>query len=131
MHNRTILFGRILLKHCHHFDYWNQLPNICVNVCYLNCREAGLCCYLVIHIGNLLRPLQLLYFHSWPVYWLFLIPITKLSVTVLYEIELIMWNCLSACCWTVLAWCVLRKRLDCTSTLSSVCMLHLFACGLL
>jgi hypothetical protein len=26
---------------------------------YLGCHEAGLCCYLVIHIENLLRPLQL------------------------------------------------------------------------
>jgi hypothetical protein len=34
-------------------------------VCYLDCHEAGLCCYLVIHIENLLRPLQLFYFHLW------------------------------------------------------------------
>jgi hypothetical protein len=26
-------------------------------VCYLDCHEAGLCCYLVIHIVNLLHPL--------------------------------------------------------------------------
>jgi hypothetical protein len=32
--------------------------------------EAGLCCYLVIHIGNLLRPLQAFYFRLCPVYWL-------------------------------------------------------------
>jgi hypothetical protein len=33
-----------------------------MSVCYLDCHEAGLCCYLVIQIGNLLRPLQLFYF---------------------------------------------------------------------
>jgi hypothetical protein len=32
----------------------------------VDCHEAGLCCYLVIHMENLLRPLQLLYFHLWP-----------------------------------------------------------------
>jgi hypothetical protein len=32
-------------------------------MCYLDCHEAGLCCYLVIHIGNLLCPLQPFYFH--------------------------------------------------------------------
>jgi hypothetical protein len=26
-------------------------------VCYLDCHEAGLCCYLAIQIENLLRPL--------------------------------------------------------------------------
>jgi hypothetical protein len=36
----------------------------------LGCHEAGLCCYLMIHIENLLHPLQLFYFHLWPVYWL-------------------------------------------------------------
>jgi hypothetical protein len=25
-----------------------------MRVCYLGCHEAGLCCYLVMHIGNLL-----------------------------------------------------------------------------
>jgi hypothetical protein len=39
----------------------------------LDCHEAGLCCYLVIHIENLLCPLQLYYFHLWPVYWLSLV----------------------------------------------------------
>jgi hypothetical protein len=31
---------------------------------------TGLCCYIVIHIENLLRQLQLFYFYLWPVYWL-------------------------------------------------------------
>jgi hypothetical protein len=44
-----------------------------MRVCYLDCHEAGLCCYLVIHIENLLRPLQLFYFHLWPIYWLSLL----------------------------------------------------------
>jgi hypothetical protein len=26
-------------------------------------------CYLMMHIGNLLCPLQLFYFHLWPIYW--------------------------------------------------------------
>jgi hypothetical protein len=44
-----------------------------MRVCYLDWHEAGLCCYLVIHIGNTLHPLQLFYFHLWPVYWLSLV----------------------------------------------------------
>jgi hypothetical protein len=27
---------------------------MCMRVCYLICHEAGLCCYLVIYMGNLL-----------------------------------------------------------------------------
>jgi hypothetical protein len=65
-HNISLLFG-ITLKHGRHFDYRNQPVNIRVGVCYLDCHEAGLCCYLVIHIENLLRPLQLFYFHLWPI----------------------------------------------------------------
>jgi hypothetical protein len=61
MHDRMMLFGSILLKHGHHFDYGNQPHNM--RVCYLDYLEAGLCCYLVIHTENLLRPLQLFYFH--------------------------------------------------------------------
>jgi hypothetical protein len=40
-----------------------------MRVCYLDCKEARVCCYLVIHIENLLRPLQLFYFHLWLIYW--------------------------------------------------------------
>jgi hypothetical protein len=69
-HNRTHIFGSTLLKHGLHFDYWNKPLNICMCVCYLDCHEAGLCCYLVLHIQNLLRPLQLFYFHLRPIYWL-------------------------------------------------------------
>jgi hypothetical protein len=46
-----------------------------LRVCYLNCHEAGLCCYVVIHIEHLLRPLQLLYFHM----TYFLIPLRLYS----------------------------------------------------
>jgi uncharacterized membrane protein len=73
MSNRILLFGSIPLKHDSHFDYWNQPLNIFMRVCYLVSHEAGLCCYLVIHIESLLRPLQLFYFHLWPIYWLSLI----------------------------------------------------------
>jgi hypothetical protein len=40
---------------------------------YLACHEAGLCCYLVTYTENLLHPLQLLYLHLWPIYWLTLV----------------------------------------------------------
>jgi hypothetical protein len=58
------------VKHGRHFDYWNQPLCIRMRVCYLDCHEVGLCCYLVIHIENLLRPLQLFNFHLWIIYWL-------------------------------------------------------------
>jgi hypothetical protein len=48
-HNRTLLFGS-KLEHSRHFDYWNQLLNMRMRICYLDWHEAGLCCYLVIHI---------------------------------------------------------------------------------
>jgi hypothetical protein len=60
-HNRTLLFGR-------HFDYGNEHVNMHMPVCYLNYHEAGLCCYLVIQIENLLHSLHLFYFSLWPVY---------------------------------------------------------------
>jgi hypothetical protein len=44
-----------------------------MRVCYLDCYEAGLGCYILILIDNLLRSLQMLYFHLCPIYWLFLI----------------------------------------------------------
>jgi hypothetical protein len=43
---------------------------MCMHTSYLDCHEAGLCCYLVIHIEILLHPLQLLYFQLLPIYWL-------------------------------------------------------------
>jgi hypothetical protein len=64
MRNRMLLSGSIL-KHGHHFDYWNQPLNMHMHVWYLDCQEAGLCCYLVTHTENLLRPLQTFYFHLW------------------------------------------------------------------
>jgi hypothetical protein len=60
---RTLLFGSTHLKHGRNFDYRNQPLNMCMRVCYLNCHESGLCCYLVTHIENILRPLQLFYFN--------------------------------------------------------------------
>jgi hypothetical protein len=40
--------------------FWvlNQPLNKRMRVCYLDCHEAGLCCYLVIHTENLLHQLQ-------------------------------------------------------------------------
>jgi hypothetical protein len=72
-HNRTLLFGIPFLKHGRHFDYWKQPVSMRVRVCYVDCHGAGLCYYLMIYIGNLLRPLQLFYFHLWPIYWLSLV----------------------------------------------------------
>jgi hypothetical protein len=57
-------------KHGRYFEYWNQPLSIRMCICYIDSQEAGLCCYLVIHIENLLRPLRLFYFHLWPIYWL-------------------------------------------------------------
>jgi hypothetical protein len=45
-------------------------------LCYLDYHAAWLCCYLVTYIENLLHPLQLLYFHSWSIYWLSLVQVT-------------------------------------------------------
>jgi hypothetical protein len=70
---RKLLLGSTQLKHGHHFDCWNQPLNMRMRVCYLDCHEAGLCYYLVIRIENVLRPLQLFYFHLWPMYWLGLV----------------------------------------------------------
>jgi hypothetical protein len=71
--NRKLLFASTLLKHGRHFDYWNQCLNMSMRVCYLDCHEAGLRCYLVIHIQNVLHQLQLFYFHLWLSYWLSLV----------------------------------------------------------
>jgi hypothetical protein len=70
---RTQTHVCILLKHGRHFYYWNQPLNMHVRVCYLHCIEAGLCCYLVIKIENILRQLRLLYFHLCPIYRLFIV----------------------------------------------------------
>jgi hypothetical protein len=85
--NRTLLFGSILLKHGRHFEYWNQPLNMCMLICYLDCHEAGLCCYLVIHTENLLCPLQLFYFHLWPIYWLHL-ALCRRSTQTIFSVRL-------------------------------------------
>jgi hypothetical protein len=61
--NKTMFFGLTFLKGGSNFDYGNQPLNMCIRGCYLDCHKAGLCCYLVIQIENLLRLLQLFYFH--------------------------------------------------------------------
>jgi hypothetical protein len=55
IHNITLLFctTRTLFKHGRHFDCWSQPLSICMPVCYLDCHEAGLCCYLVIYIEDI------------------------------------------------------------------------------
>jgi hypothetical protein len=68
MHKRTLFFSRIFFKHGRHFGFWNQPLNMHILICYLDSHEAGLCCYLVIHIENLLYPLDVVYFHLWPFY---------------------------------------------------------------
>jgi hypothetical protein len=68
-----LFFGSIPLKHGRHFNYWNHPLNIGMRVWHLDCHETGLCYYLMIHIENLLLPLQLFYFHLWPIYWLCLV----------------------------------------------------------
>jgi hypothetical protein len=82
MHNRTVIFGGTHLKHGRYFDYRNQPQNMCMLVCYWNYHEAGLYCYLVIHIENILHLLQLFYFHLWPIYWLSLIRTITIIVNV-------------------------------------------------
>jgi hypothetical protein len=62
-HKRMLLFGSRLHKQGRNFDYWHQPLKMRMRICYLDCHEAELCCYLVIHTGNLLYPLQLLCFH--------------------------------------------------------------------
>jgi hypothetical protein len=42
--NKTLFFDGTLLKHGRRFDYWNQLPNMRMRVCYLVSHETGLCC---------------------------------------------------------------------------------------
>jgi hypothetical protein len=51
-HTRKLLFGSTILNHGSHSDYWNHPMNMSMRVCYLDCHEAGLCCYLMIHIGT-------------------------------------------------------------------------------
>jgi hypothetical protein len=72
IHNRTLLFGSSGLKLGRHFDYWNQPLNMCMRVCYLSWSWTVLLPSDT-HIENLLRPLQLFYFHLCPVDWLSLI----------------------------------------------------------
>jgi hypothetical protein len=34
-----------------------------MRVCYVDCHEAGLCCYLLIHMENIIPPSLQFYFH--------------------------------------------------------------------
>jgi hypothetical protein len=81
-HNRTFLLGSTLHKQGRNFDYWNQPLTMRIHVCYLDFYEAVLCCHLVIHVENQLRPLQLFYFQLWPIYWLLLVRYEVLTAVV-------------------------------------------------
>jgi hypothetical protein len=63
LHKRTLLFGSTPLKHGRHFDYSNHPLNKRMSIYYLDCHEAGLHCYQVIHTENLAHPSQLFYLH--------------------------------------------------------------------
>jgi hypothetical protein len=59
-----------------------------IRVCYLDCHESGLDCYLVIYIEKLLRLLQLFYFHLWPIYRLCLVLVSyffPLSLCIVFD----------------------------------------------
>jgi hypothetical protein len=45
--NAMLFFSGTHLKHGRHFDYWNQPLNVCMRVCYLDCHEVGVWCYVV------------------------------------------------------------------------------------
>jgi hypothetical protein len=61
-HTKTLFLESTLLMPSRHFDYCNQSLNKRMHVCYL-----------LIHIENLLHPLQLLYFSVCPICWLLLV----------------------------------------------------------
>jgi hypothetical protein len=92
MHKITLFFGSMLLKHGRHIDYWNQPLNMRMRVCYLDSHQAGLCCYLVIHIENLLHSIQLFYFRLCPVYWLSLVGIGFEILTMVVMNSAVFWN---------------------------------------
>jgi hypothetical protein len=83
---------KVQTEHCssvngRHFDYWNKPLNMHKHVCYLDCREAGLCYYLVVHTENQLHPLQLLYFHLRPIYRLSLVYVQAFLTSALDGVE--------------------------------------------
>jgi hypothetical protein len=48
MCNTPLLFGSTLMEHSRHFGCQNQALKMRMHVCYLDCHQAALCCYLVI-----------------------------------------------------------------------------------
>jgi hypothetical protein len=85
-HNRTLLFGSIISSTVAILTT-ETIPWTCV--CYLDCHEAGLCCYVVVHIGNMLHPLQLFYFHLLPIYWFSLV-----ILIVIISLDSDIWECM-------------------------------------
>jgi hypothetical protein len=59
--NRTLFFGSTPSSKVAIFTSWNQPLIMLMRVCYVDCNEAGLCCYLAIHIGNLFRQIKLFF----------------------------------------------------------------------
>jgi hypothetical protein len=106
-HNRTLVFGSIRLKHLPNFGYWNQPRNMRMRVCYVDWHEVELCCYLVIHMENLLRPLQLFYFHLWPIYWIS--PVVKLITIRLLTLAVVISS--SAYCQHHMLGCTVTVRI--------------------
>jgi hypothetical protein len=49
-HNRTLLFRSILSQARSPFWLWKPASVYAHALCYLDCHEAVLCCYLVLHI---------------------------------------------------------------------------------
>jgi hypothetical protein len=107
-HSTTLLFCNTLLKLGCHFYYWNQPLNMRMRVSYLGCLEAGPCCYLVIHIENVLRPLQMFYFHLWSILTLPLawrstvVKLADFDMNISYRIQLTNTSWLGGREWKVL-----------------------------
>jgi hypothetical protein len=59
--NRMLIFGCIHLKHGRHLYYWKQPLNMRIRAFYLDYYEAELCCYLMIHIGNVTSMIAVLH----------------------------------------------------------------------
>jgi hypothetical protein len=70
----------------------------------LHCNEAGFCSYLVVHIENLLCPLQLFYCHFRHIYWLSLI-LAEANRTVVSSLRI------SVCKCTVVSWLFFYAKL--------------------
>jgi hypothetical protein len=64
-HNRTLLFGSICLKHGRHFDYWNQLLNLRMRVCYLVIHTESITSITAVLLPFMTHLLTLGYHGTW------------------------------------------------------------------